>query len=175
MSTPLEGSSRSNAGLPQLGTVLDFMRTMWALDHALQRASKRMEARLGVTGPQRLVIRVVARFPGMHAGQLAELMHVHPSTLTGIMKRLERQGLLSRRADPRDRRRVLLGLTRKGRELDIDSEGTVEAAVRIALSELSKPKIRSTAEVLGRIRTSLERLDPVPHHVNFRVPDGHAK
>ena len=71
------------------------MQRLWELVHALAVRSKRMGRTLGVTGPQRLVIRVVARFPGMHAGQLAGLMHVHPSTLTGIMKRLERQGLLA--------------------------------------------------------------------------------
>jgi len=115
-----------------------------------------MEARLGVTGPQRLVIRVVARFPTIPAGQLAEVLHVHPSTLTGILKRLERQGLLSRRVDPRDRRRVLLGLTRKGRRLDIESEGTVEAAVRVALSQLPERKTRNAEEVLDMIAMSLD-------------------
>lgn len=33
--------------LPALGEVLDFMRLLWGLDHALQRASKRMETTLG--------------------------------------------------------------------------------------------------------------------------------
>ena len=152
----LDQSDRSNR--PPLGDVLEFMRLMWAIDHALQKKSKRMKVQLGVTGPQRLVIRVVARFPGIPAGQLAELLHVHPSTLTGIVKRLERQGLLTRRVDARDRRRVLLGLTREGRQLDIDCEGTVEAAVRAALSAFPEPKVRNAAEVLERIGLS---LDPV--------------
>jgi len=156
MTTSITESSCGISSLPPLGAVLEFMRTMWALDHALQRASKRMEARLGVTGPQRLVIRVVARFPTIPAGQLAEVLHVHPSTLTGILKRLERQGLLSRRVDPRDRRRVLLGLTRKGRRLDIESEGTVEAAVRVALSQLPERKTRNAEEVLDMIAMSLD-------------------
>ena len=43
--------------------------------------------------------------------QLAVIMHLHPSTLSGILKRLERRDLLSRRPDPRDRRRALLALT----------------------------------------------------------------
>jgi DNA-binding MarR family transcriptional regulator len=162
MTIPEDSSSFPRSSLPPLGGVLEFMRTLWALDHALQRTSKRMEAELGVTGPQRLVIRVVARFPGMLAGQLAEVLHLHPSTLTGILKRLERRGLLSRRGDPRDRRRVLLGLTKKGRQLDIQSEGTIESAVRAALAELSDQKIRSAADVLGRIGSSLERQVPSP-------------
>ena len=43
----------------RLGRVLEFMRVLWAVDHALQSTSKWMEVRLGVTGPQRLVIRIV--------------------------------------------------------------------------------------------------------------------
>jgi DNA-binding MarR family transcriptional regulator len=103
--------------------VLDFMRLIWALDHALQKASKRMKAMAGVTGPQRLVIRIVARFPGIPAGRIAELLHVHPSTLTGILKRLERQGLIRRRPDPKDRRRAFLGITEKARWIDAGRRG----------------------------------------------------
>ena len=162
MTAPPDTKSFGRSRLPPLGAVLEFMRSIWALDHELQRTSRRMKAGLGVTGPQRLVLRVVGRFPGMSAGQLAEVLHLHPSTLTGILKRLEHQGLLARRADARDRRRVLLGLTKKGRQLDVDSEGTVEAAVRLALAELSEQKVSGAAEVLGRIAASLERLGSAP-------------
>src|SRR5438309_9614455 len=100
-----------------LGAVLDFMRLLWAVDHGLQSASKRMEARFGVTGPQRLVVRIVGRFPGIAAGRVAEILHVHPSTLTGILKRREQRGVLERRSDPLDARRALFGLTAKGRKM----------------------------------------------------------
>lgn len=150
--------------LLHLGEVLDFLRALWALDHALQRASKRMETMLGVTGPQRLALRIVGRFPGIAAGQLAEILHVHPSTLTGVLKRLERQDLMVRRADPRDRRRARLGLTAKGRKLAKNTEGTIEAAARAVLSELPRSKPRITMEVLGRLAETLarDRLRPRP-------------
>src|SRR5262245_29554389 len=94
--------------LPPLGDVLEFMRVLWAVDHALQSTSKRMESTLGVTGPQRLVIRIVGRFPGVAAGQLARILHVHPSTLTGILKRLEQRAVISRQSDPEDALRAVL-------------------------------------------------------------------
>jgi len=103
---------------PPLGAVLDFMRMLWALDHALQSASKRMESAFGMTGPQRLAVRIVGRFPGIAAGRLAEILHVHPSTLTGVLRRLEGRGILQRRPDPRDARRALFMLTAKGRKVD---------------------------------------------------------
>src|SRR5512144_111568 len=120
----------------QLGSVLDFMRALWALDHALESASKRMEATFQVTAPQRLVIRIVGRFPAISAGEVSEILHLHPSTLTGILRRLEERDLVVRRADPGDARRALLELTASGREVDELRTGTAEAAVRRALKRL---------------------------------------
>lgn len=141
--------------VPDLGPVLEFMRVVWALDHALQKTSKRMDATLGITAPQRLVIRILGRFPGTPAGLLAVILHLHPSTLTGVLKRLQQRGLITRRADPRDRRRTAFGLTAKGRALDVDAEGTVEAAVRAAFDELSATKLDVAAEVLGKLTALL--------------------
>lgn len=147
---------------PELGAVLEFMRLIWALDHGLQRTSKRMKVRLGVTGPQRLVIRVVARYPDISAGELATLLHVHASTLTGILKRLELDGVLLRRVDEQDRRRIRLSLSTKGQRLDRDSEGTVEAAVRSVLRTQPKSRIRAAEIVLALLGTSLnETAGPV--------------
>lgn len=146
--------------LPALGEVLDFMRLIWGVGHALERTSKRMEATLGVTGPQRLVIRLVGRFPGIPAGHLAKLLHVHPSTLTGIVKRLESQGVVRRRSDPRDGRRSLLGLTDRGRELDVETEGTVEAAIQQTLARTPPAKLEAARDVLASITDALDGSGP---------------
>ena len=79
-----------------LGRVLDFMRLMWGVNHGLTRMSKRMQRTLGVTGPQRLVVRIVGQRPGISAGVLAEVLQVHPSTLTGILRRLKARGAIER-------------------------------------------------------------------------------
>lgn len=141
--------------VPRLGEVLDFMRLIWAVDHGLQKTSKRMKSAIGVTGPQRLVVRIVGRFPGIPAGQIAELLHVHPSTLTGILKRLERQGLIRRRPDPKDRRRAFLGITEKGRRIDAAGAGTVEAAVERVISGAGRAKLDSAREVLMHFAAAL--------------------
>jgi DNA-binding MarR family transcriptional regulator len=133
------------------------------MDHALQRASKRMEAQIGVTGPQRLVLRIVGRFPGITAGHLARILHMHPSTLTGIVRRLERQGLVARGSDPRDRRRSLLGLTEAGRGIEIGNVGTIEGAVAKALGAASPEKVAAACEVLAAITASLEVTESSTH------------
>jgi DNA-binding MarR family transcriptional regulator len=141
-----------------LGSVLGFMRALWALDHALQSASKRMEATLGVTAPQRLVVRILGRFPGISAGEVSDILHLHPSTLTGILQRLGERGLVVRRADPADARRVLLELTARGREVDALRSGTVEVAVRRALRRLSPAAARTVREAAEALSAELSKL-----------------
>jgi DNA-binding MarR family transcriptional regulator len=141
---------------PRLGEVLEFMRVTWALDHALHRGSKRMRSNLGVTGPQRFVIRIVGRFPDLTAGRLAALLHLHPSTLTGVLRRLEAQGLLRRRADPVDRRRCLVVINAKGRRLNVETAGTIEAGVRRALHGASPRQLEAARELLSAIARELE-------------------
>lgn len=145
--------------VPPLGDALDFLRILWRLDHSMQSASKRMETRLGVTGPQRMVVRFVGRFPGMSAGRLAELLHIHPSSVTGILKRLDRKGLITRRSDPRDGRRAFLGLSPKGRKIDVRSEGTVEAALVSALAVLDRTTVQNLRQALVQIAAVLSEED----------------
>lgn len=161
--------------LPRLGEVLDFMRLIWLVDHALQRRSKRMVAEVGVTGPQRLVLRIVGRFPGIPAGHLARLLHVHPSTLTGVVKRLDRQALVRKRLDPRDGRRVLLSLTDAGRAADDRADGTVEAAIERVLGRLPAAEIEAASRVLSAIAASLDQVDPPPADPSRRAPRGPRK
>ncbi|WP_234945238.1 MarR family winged helix-turn-helix transcriptional regulator [Anaeromyxobacter sp. Fw109-5] len=142
-----------------LGPVLEFMRTLWALDHALQSASKRMESRLEITAPQRLVVRIVGRYPGVSAGEVSEILHLHPSTLTGILRRLGDRGLVERRPDPRDARRALLFLSSKGRAVDELRSGTVEAAVRRALTRVRPAAVQHAREVAEAVASELARLD----------------
>jgi DNA-binding MarR family transcriptional regulator len=141
-----------------LGSVLSFMRLIWAVDHGLQRSSKRMAAMLGLTGPQRLAIRILGRTEGITPGALAEILHLHPSTLTGILRRLEDRGVIIRAPDPRDSRRSLLFLTPDGRKLDVLVKGTIEDAVRKVLARSSPERIEEASQLLAAVARSLSRM-----------------
>jgi DNA-binding MarR family transcriptional regulator len=141
------------AGLPD---VLQFMQLLWAVVHGLERISKRMTGDIGVTGPQRLVLRVVGLFPGMSAGDLALVLHVHPSTLTGVLQRLVGQRLLARSDDPGDRRRAVLRLTKRGARVNAARQGTVEAAIAQALEGISDRDRMATNRVLEGLAAHLQ-------------------
>lgn len=135
------------------------MRLLWALAHALDRTSKRMSHELGVTGPQRLVLRVVGLFPGISAGELAHILHVHPSTLTGVLQRLVQQRLLARSASETDRRRAHLRLTPRGVRINQMSAGTVEASVGRTLDGWSTRDRAAARRLITELVAQLDEPD----------------
>lgn len=141
---------------PALGTALEFMRSLWALDHALQRRSKWMARTHGVTAPQRLVLRVIERSPGVSAGRLATILKLHPSTLTGVIRRLERRGFIARQVDRADRRRAQLTITERGRKITRATRGSIEEAVLRVLRKAPKARINGMARVLDALVSALE-------------------
>lgn len=136
-----------------------FMQRLWDLVHALDVRSKRMAKTLGVTGPQRLVIRVVGQSPDMTASDISGTLGMHPSTLTGILSRLEDQGMLERKVDDVDRRRVRFRLTTVGLKIDRERKGTVEAAVRRALGRADDTIVDKTERMFELLTYELSRSD----------------
>lgn len=143
-----------SAELP-LEPALDFLQHLWELNHAMERTSEQMERALGVTAQQRLLIRCLGKYPGVTGSQLALLLHLDRGTVSTSLQRLERKGLISKRRDPRDGRRVALGLTPKGRELDQPAPGTVEHAVTQLLAQLGRGQIDSVKGVLRQLSADL--------------------
>lgn len=156
--TPRKATATDNNDTPErpLGATLEFLRLLWAINHGLNKTSRKMQTQFGVTGQQRLVIRLVGAYPGMSAGDLARILHIHPSTLTGILQRLTDRGLLRRVAHPDDARRVQLDLTTKGKRLTAANVGAVESAVKRVLSRFDAADVQSTRELLSALAGGLE-------------------
>jgi DNA-binding MarR family transcriptional regulator len=135
--------------------VLDFMRLMWSVDHELNRVSKRMILRMGLTAPQRLAVRIVGSKPGLTLGQLADLLRLHPGTVTGIARRLVIAGLVTRTRGEHDTRRVHLTLTSAGQKINRRQKGTVEGAVRRGLGQVSPRDRIAAARVMAQLARDL--------------------
>jgi DNA-binding MarR family transcriptional regulator len=138
-----------------LGPALEFLRTLWAVDHGLARLSTRMKRTIGATGPQRLAIRLIGRTRGIGPAELANLLHVHRSAATGIVQRLEASKLVTRETHPGDSRRWVLSLTPAGEKIDRDDRGTIEARVRQVLASSSAEETTAAVRVLDRLAGAL--------------------
>ncbi|MBA3392720.1 MAG: MarR family transcriptional regulator [Deltaproteobacteria bacterium] len=141
------------------GETLQFMQRLWRLTHALEVRSKRMARTLGVTGPQRLVVRLIGQTPNLSARDLASTLGIHPSTLTGIVARLEAQRMIVREADAKDRRKTRFRLTADGERVDRERKGTVETAVRRALGKVDPDVVVHTVMLLDQLAAELERAE----------------
>lgn len=139
-----------------LPDALNFMQVLWRVVHGMERVSKQMVASRGVTGPQRLVLRIVGLRPGVSAGAVAATLHLHPSTLTGVLRRLQSHGFVTREPHPADRRRAVLRLTAKGRRINRVHRGTIEARVQGALRGLTSVEQGSARRALAALAEAID-------------------
>ena len=139
----------------ELGPVFGFMQALWALEQGLNRRSKAMHRAHGITGPQRLVVLVVARLGPIAPGRLASVLHLHPASVTRLARTLERRGMLRRRPHPSDRRQILLELAPRSHRIASRRSGTVEAAVRAALARAPRAEVDSAVRLVRRVATRL--------------------
>jgi DNA-binding MarR family transcriptional regulator len=140
---------------PTTPAVLEVMQTLWALAHALEARSKWMHRNLGVTGPQRLLIRVIGETPGCSPGEAARKLTLNPGTASRLATGLERAGLVRREDDQADGRRRRLILTRRGEAVNRHHQGTVEAAAREALASATPGEARMARKFIRRLTESL--------------------
>lgn len=124
-----------------------YLRTVGIVDPVRVRSWK--EAELTVT--QLRVLFILRETPGAPAGLLAERLRVTPPTVTGLVDRLVRMGVVRREEDPKDRRLVRNVLTERGQEV----LGEVEREGRAFLTRLFE---RLSAEQLVGLVDSLEAL-----------------
>ncbi len=139
----------------QLGKTLEFLRSIWALDHALHARSKAMAKKSGLTGPQRLALRIIGASPHISSGELSRVLHVHPSTLTGVLQRLETQGFIVRTRDVADGRRALFALTRTGEKHAAPVDFSVEGAVKKLLKKVSAEEVDAAQRLILQLADEL--------------------
>ena len=94
--------------------VMDAIRR---LVRALRASSDASRRDFGVSTAQLFVLRQIAAMPGCSMGELAERTRTTQSSVSEVVARLVRRGLVSRQAAREDRRRAELSLTPKGRTL----------------------------------------------------------
>ncbi|QDH16728.1 MarR family winged helix-turn-helix transcriptional regulator [Swingsia samuiensis] len=101
--------------LPPVEEQLCFALYSTAMEMA--RAYKAALDPFSLTYPQYLVLQLLWQMDGQRIGQLATRLLLEPSTITPLIKRLEKSGLVVRTRESSDERQVLVRLTDKGRML----------------------------------------------------------
>lgn len=126
---------------------------IYAANLAFGRIYKPLLDRLSLTYPQFLVLMCLWTEDARSVGALGHALSLDSSTLTPMLKRLEAQGLVTRRRDSADERRVIVTLTAEGQALEDSAQEVVDCAGRDL--GLAIPEQRQLHDLLSRLRTNL--------------------
>src|SRR5512141_1027205 len=129
----------------EIADVLDNLRRVFKVVH---RYSKRAEKVGGLTGPQVWAITVIADSAPIRVTDLARRMYLHPSTVVGILDRLEQQAQVTRTRSEKDHRVVTVSLTAKGRETVSNIPPIAQGLLLSGLKELPDPELSTVSEGL---------------------------
>ncbi|MCF8033587.1 MAG: MarR family transcriptional regulator [Desulfarculaceae bacterium] len=94
----------------------NILRSIRRIIRATDLNSRRLASEHRLTTPQLLCLRLVAQDGPRTPGALAKEMFLSQATITGVLDRLEKRGLVERRRDQKDRRRVSIHLTAQGED-----------------------------------------------------------
>ena len=140
---------------------------LYAATNLIQRLYRPLLAPLGLTYSQYLVMLLLWERKSAHVGELRDCLHLDAGTITPLLKRMERAGLLTRRRERDDERRVEIALTRRGAALRRRAEripATLAAQIGAEPDELASLRALTTSLVdrLRRIALidSRERFSP---------------
>ena len=162
-----DGNSESrHTRRDDIGAVL---RALSGLVRALHASHRSAEQRWNVSAAQLLVLDKLADAPAHSVNDLAERTLTHQSTVSVVVKRLVRRGLVRRQRSAADGRRTELALTTAGRSLR--ERATMETTVSIvdALDTLPRPRLQNMRACLDNL---IALIDPRGDRAAVNSSDG---
>ena len=127
---------------------------------AVRRLRGREAQRLGkLSYAQYSLLVSLAAEPELSASQLAAIADLSPATVTQMLDHLESDGLATRVRSQRDKRVVLVALTRSGRRLVEERRARFEPRWQAALTEFGDEELLTAAAVLDRLRELFDEID----------------
>lgn len=106
----------------------------------------------GLTEQQWRVIRILRQHGEMESYRLAELACILKPSMTGVLSRLERDGVVARRKPPHDQRRVYIDLTKHGHECFLSMSGDMEDNYRRIQAQFGEEKLQQLLGLLNELK-----------------------
>jgi DNA-binding MarR family transcriptional regulator len=130
----------------------------YLLDTSIHRWNKRLEQRLsqvGLTFEQWRVLLVTARRGPMNIRELSNVTLVPHSTIGRWLSQMEQEGLVRRRALPRDQRAVEISITQKGRNLFLRALPIARMEYESAIHTFTSDELDTLMNLLKKLRENL--------------------
>ena len=139
----------------------EILRSLRRIVRTVSIHSRELRKEVGLTVPQLLCLRAIqqAEPKEIGLGEVSEQVKLARATITGIIDRLERAGLVERKRGESDRRRVLVGLTPAGREYLGRAPQPLQERFTRRITKLSREEQQVLLQGLERIVDLLEAKD----------------
>ena len=105
----------------------------------------------GLSDQQWRVLRVLGEHGAVETGRVASEAYILGPSLTGVLARMERDGLVQRERDPADQRRTVVAATAKGRKMVARLSDTIETHYQWLEQSLGKQKLAQLYELLDQL------------------------
>lgn len=143
----------------ELVAVTDSIRILQSvrrIAQCVEHHSKRLTATHNITSPQLVALMAIAQLGPSTLKSIGRAIHLSPSTVVGIVDRLEEKGLVRRERDTRDRRNVYVTVTAAGQTLIDNAPSALPQGFASALSALPENDQHTLVVVLEQFATLLE-------------------
>lgn len=143
---------------PDIKSDLDqVLEAIFYLYTESRRVTKELARRADLTGPQLTVVKILEIFGDLSLSELSEKIRAQNSTVTGIIDRMEREGLVTRERSKEDRRVVYIRLTQKGKELSREIPVEPMEIFRSALESLTGQEVRDLLRILTKVARNVRK------------------
>jgi DNA-binding MarR family transcriptional regulator len=143
----------------KLVAVTDSIRILQSvrrIAQCVEHHSKRLTATHKITSPQLVALMAIAQLQPSTLKSIGRAIHLSPSTVVGIVDRLEEKKLVRRERDTRDRRNVYLTVTPEGLKLVNSAPSALPEGFSSALSVLPENDQHTLVVALEQFATLLE-------------------
>jgi DNA-binding MarR family transcriptional regulator len=123
-----------------------------------RRITKELARRAELTGPQLTVVKMLETVGELSLSDLSDRIRAQNSTVTGIIDRMEREGLVLRSRSTEDKRVVRIRLTEKGERIAREIPVEPMEIFRSALSSLSAGETRDLLRILTKLARRVQSL-----------------
>lgn len=152
---------------------LRILRALRRITRAIALHSKQLAACSHITAPQLVCLHTVIAGGSMTATAISREIHVSPSTVVGILDRLEEKGLIRRERGREDRRIVFVSATEAGMRLASEAPSPLQKTLADALNALPELEQATITLSLERIVDLMEKgeQNPAPRSENSPLLD----
>lgn len=150
---------RRPAVLPLPDEAMDIVNGLRRIVRAIELYSQEIYKSFGLTGPQLWVLKTLSRRGPLATTDLARALAVQPSTLSVLVDRLARRGLVRRQRPREDRRFVELELTPDGAALAARAPEPAQGRLLHGLRELTPRQIRTLHASVEQLVEMMEASD----------------